>query len=106
MLLMLPRTAHVYAGTATRCPRAPSVAFVVQAAWRTFDEQVRSHLRAGGRRWLGAYLPDVPGVVALGVSRAVVAKRIREALAAYTDDLREHGGSLPTPHHVAGTVAT
>jgi predicted RNase H-like HicB family nuclease len=54
----------------------------------------------------GAYIPDVPGVVALGTSRAVVAKRIREALAAYTDDLREHGGSLPTPHHAAGTVAT
>jgi predicted RNase H-like HicB family nuclease len=54
----------------------------------------------------GAYIPDVPGVVALGASRAVVAKRIREALAAYTDDLREHGGSLPAPHHAAGTVAT
>jgi predicted RNase H-like HicB family nuclease len=54
----------------------------------------------------GAYIPDVPGVVALGMSRAVVAKRIREALAAYTEDLREQGGSLPTPHHAAGTVAT
>ncbi|MFI4991629.1 MAG: type II toxin-antitoxin system HicB family antitoxin [Solirubrobacterales bacterium] len=54
----------------------------------------------------GAYIPDVPGVVALGASRPVVAKRIQEALAAYVDDLREHGGSLPAPHHVAGTVAT
>ncbi|HEY2719592.1 MAG TPA: type II toxin-antitoxin system HicB family antitoxin [Solirubrobacteraceae bacterium] len=54
----------------------------------------------------GAYIPDVPGVVALGESRAVVTKRIREALAAYTDDLRTHGGSLPKPHHAAGTVAT
>jgi predicted RNase H-like HicB family nuclease len=54
----------------------------------------------------GAYIPDVPGVVALGTSRAVVAKRIREALAAYADDVREHGGSLPAPHHAAGTVAT
>ena len=53
-----------------------------------------------------AYIPDLPGVVALGTSRAVAAKRIREALAAYADDLRERGDSLPTPHHAAGTVAT
>ncbi len=54
----------------------------------------------------GAYIPDLPGVVALGTSRAVVARRIREALTAYADDLRERGGSLPAPHHAAGTVAT
>ncbi|HXM86251.1 MAG TPA: type II toxin-antitoxin system HicB family antitoxin [Solirubrobacteraceae bacterium] len=54
----------------------------------------------------GAYIPDLPGVVALGTSRAVVTKRIREALTAYADDLRERGGSLPAPHHAAGTVAT
>lgn len=53
----------------------------------------------------GAYLPDMPGVVALGASRPEVAERIREALAAYTDDLRMQGRSLSAPHHVAGTVA-
>lgn len=54
----------------------------------------------------GAYIPDVPGVVALGESRAVVTKRIREVLAAYVEDLHASGRSLPTPHHAAGTVAT
>jgi predicted RNase H-like HicB family nuclease len=54
----------------------------------------------------GAYIPDLPGVVALGASRAMVSKRIREALTAYADDLRERGDSLPAPHHAAGTVAT
>jgi predicted RNase H-like HicB family nuclease len=53
----------------------------------------------------GAYLPDLPGVVALGGSRDEVAERIKEALSAYTEDLQERGETLPTPHHAAGTVA-
>ena len=53
----------------------------------------------------GAYLPDLPGVVALGGSRDEVAARIKEALSAYTEDLQERGEALPTPHHAAGTVA-
>ena len=52
----------------------------------------------------GAYLPDLPGVVALGATRTEAAERIKEALSAYSEDLRERGESLPTPHHVAGTV--
>jgi predicted RNase H-like HicB family nuclease len=53
----------------------------------------------------GAYLPDLPGVVAIGVSRAEVAGRIQEALTAYAEDLHDRGKPLPAPHHVAGTVA-
>lgn len=53
----------------------------------------------------GAYLPDLPGVVALGDTRDEVAERIKEALGAYTEDLQQRGETLPTPHHVAGTVA-
>jgi predicted RNase H-like HicB family nuclease len=53
----------------------------------------------------GAYIPDLPGVVALGASQAEVATRIQEALSAYADDLRVRGGSLPVPHHAAGTAA-
>ena len=53
----------------------------------------------------GAYLPDLPGVVALGASRAEVADRIQEALSAYADDLHQRGGSLPPPYHAAGTFA-
>ena len=53
----------------------------------------------------GAYIPDLPGVVALGASQAEVAELIQEALSAYADDLRLRGGSLPAPHHAAGTAA-
>jgi len=53
----------------------------------------------------GAYIPDLPGVVALGATRAEVGDRIKEALAAYADDLRDRGQSLPAPHHAAGTIA-
>jgi predicted RNase H-like HicB family nuclease len=53
----------------------------------------------------GAYMPDLPGVVALGTTRSEVAERIREALAAYASDARDRGESLPEPHHVADTVA-
>jgi predicted RNase H-like HicB family nuclease len=53
----------------------------------------------------GASFPDLPGVVALGATRSEVGERIKEALAAYADDLRKRGGSLPAPHHTTGTVA-
>jgi predicted RNase H-like HicB family nuclease len=53
----------------------------------------------------GAYLPDLPGVVALGSDRAEVSERLKDALAAYTDDLRERGEELPAPHHVVGMIA-
>lgn len=60
--------------------------------------------RADDGRW-GAYLPDLPGVVALGKSRAEAAEGIRRALAAYADDLSRHGDSLPKPLHEVGTVS-
>jgi predicted RNase H-like HicB family nuclease len=53
----------------------------------------------------GAYLPDVPGVVALGATRDEVAGGIQEALGAYVADLGERGVALPPAHHSAGTVA-
>lgn len=53
----------------------------------------------------GAYLPDVPGVVALGGTRDEVAGGIREALDAYTADLTERGLVMPAPHHSADTIA-
>jgi predicted RNase H-like HicB family nuclease len=53
----------------------------------------------------GAYIPDVPGVVALGATRPEVAERIQEALSAYAEDLRRRGIPLPDPHHASGIVA-
>ena len=53
----------------------------------------------------GAYLPDVPGVVAIGATREEVTAGIDEALGAYVEDLTGRGLSLPAPHHAAGTIA-
>jgi predicted RNase H-like HicB family nuclease len=52
----------------------------------------------------GAYLPDLPGVVALGDSRTEAAERIQEALQAYADEMRSLGRDLPEPAHAVGTV--
>lgn len=63
---------------------------------------IYEHAEDGG--W-GAYIPDLPGVVALGATRAEAAKLIAEAIAAYAQDRRERGQAMPAPHHAAGVVA-
>ena len=68
------------------------------------SEYVVIYEQADDGEW-GAYMPDLPGVVALGGTQPEAADRIQEALAAYAEDLRERGETLPTPHHLAGTVA-
>jgi predicted RNase H-like HicB family nuclease len=68
------------------------------------SEYVVIYEQAEDGAW-GAYLPDLPGVVALGTTQPEVAERIQEALSAYAEDLRERGRLLPTPHHAAGTIA-
>jgi predicted RNase H-like HicB family nuclease len=52
--------------------------------------------RAEDGGW-GAYLPDLPGVVALGATRDEVSARIREAVDAYARELAELGQALPAP---------
>lgn len=59
--------------------------------------------RADDGGW-GAYLPDVPGVVALGGSRDEVAAGIQEALDAFAEEMRVLGRGLPTPSATASTV--
>jgi predicted RNase H-like HicB family nuclease len=69
------------------------------------SEYVVIYEQAEDGAW-GAYLPDLPGVVALGSTREEVATRIQGALAFYVEYLRERGEELPAPHHAAGVVAT
>ena len=52
----------------------------------------------------GAYLPDVPGVVALGATRDDVTAGIREALDVYVDELKTLGVELPAPAAAVGTI--
>jgi predicted RNase H-like HicB family nuclease len=68
------------------------------------SEYVVIYEQAEDGAW-GAYIPDLPGVVALGTTRAEAAERIQEALTVYADDLRERGQVLPVPQHAAGTAA-
>ena len=47
----------------------------------------------------GAYIPDLPGVVALGSTRDEVAGRIQEALPAYAEELHDRPKGQ-RQHHV------
>lgn len=59
--------------------------------------------RAEDGGW-GAYLPDLPGVVALGMTREQVSGRIQEALDAYAEEMAALGQSLPDPVAATGTI--
>ena len=52
----------------------------------------------------GAYLPDLPGVVALGTTQEEAATRIREAVDAYATEIAALGWRLPEPVAATGTI--
>ena len=45
----------------------------------------------------GAYVPDLPGCVAVGESEAEVRLLIREAIAFHLEGMREDGEAIPEP---------
>ncbi len=45
----------------------------------------------------GAYVPDLPGCVAVGKSEARVRKLIREAMEMHLRSMREDGDPIPEP---------
>ena len=45
----------------------------------------------------GAYVPDLPGCVAVGESKAEVCALIREAIELYVEALEEEGQPVPAP---------
>lgn len=57
----------------------------------------------GPTSW-GAYVPDLPGVVAVGDSRKGVEALLREAIRMHLEGLREEGFEIPLPTSVAGVV--
>jgi predicted RNase H-like HicB family nuclease len=59
--------------------------------------------RADDGGW-GAYLPDLPGVIALSATRNEVSERIREALGAYAEEIAALGQSLPDPVAKSETI--
>ena len=46
----------------------------------------------------GAYVPDLPGCVAVGDSRAEVTELIHEAIAVHLEGMQEDGIPIPEPH--------
>jgi len=50
-----------------------------------------------GPRSYGAYVPDLPGCVAVAKSMREVRKLIRQAVLLHIEDLRRRGGRIPRP---------
>lgn len=46
----------------------------------------------------GAYVPDLPGCVAVGETEEEVLHLIREAIEFHLDGLKDEGSSVPQPH--------
>ena len=57
----------------------------------------------GESTW-GAYVPDLPGVIATGDSREEVESLIREAVAIHIEGLKAEGLDVPPPASYSGTV--
>jgi predicted RNase H-like HicB family nuclease len=51
-----------------------------------------------GETSFGAYVPDLPGCVAVGETEDEVRRLIAEAIAFHLEGLREEGEPIPTPH--------
>jgi len=58
-----------------------------------------------GEGGFGAYVPDLPGCVAVGETREEVLTLIQEAMALHLELLREEGIPTPQPHSESEYVA-
>ena len=52
----------------------------------------------------GAYVPDLPGCVAIGETKAEVRKLITEAIRFHIEGLREDGDVVPPPSSTAAFI--
>lgn len=57
-----------------------------------------------GATSFGAYVPDLPGCVAVGASRAEVATLIHEAIEFHIEGMREDGLPIPKPSSTSELV--
>jgi len=60
-------------------------------------------IERGETSW-GAHVPDLPGCVAVGETRAEVLRLIREAIAFHIDGLKHDGLPVPAPSSEGETV--
>lgn len=54
-------------------------------------------IEEGPESW-GAYVPDLPGCIAVGESRDEILQLIKEAVALHLEGLIADGVSIPSPH--------
>ena len=66
-------------------------------------DDLHGHLREGANL-LGAYVPDLPGVITVGDSRDEVERFIQEAIEFHLEGMREEGQTIPVPSSFAGVV--
>lgn len=59
----------------------------------------------GSERSFSAFVPDLPGCVAAGSSRAEVERLIAEAIPLHVESLRAHGEPVPRPSSEARYVS-
>lgn len=52
----------------------------------------------------GAYVPDLPGCVAVGETREEAVTLIREAIELHLEDMKDEGQEVPVPHSEAEYV--
>jgi predicted RNase H-like HicB family nuclease len=57
-----------------------------------------------GRTGYGAYVPDLPGCVAVGKTLKIVQRLIREAIEIHLEGMREDGDAIPKPTSIADNV--
>ena len=57
----------------------------------------------GESSW-GAYVPDLPGVLAIGATREAVEVEICEAVSFHIEGLKEEGLAVPMPSSEAGIL--
>lgn len=62
--------------------------------WRA--DRVLAVIEQDGDAW-GAYVPDLPGCVAVGGTREEVESLIAEAVPLHIASMREHGELVPAP---------
>jgi len=57
-----------------------------------------------GTSSFGAYVPDLPGCVAVGETRAEVTDLIHEAIEFHLEGMKEDGVPIPEPHSTSELV--
>ena len=57
-----------------------------------------------GDRNCSAYVPDLPGCIATGVTVEETKERIREAIEVHLEGIREDGDTIPEPRTVCDFV--